>query len=121
MRAAKASGAGLMLMAVAVTPVPDGQPVTLVTTPAGAGVTVDVVGRAETATNVRYRLVLEGRSTGGVNRTDQSGAARLDPARETLLLRNRLGSVAGGGWRATLTVTLTDREYEIVREGGGEP
>lgn len=120
MRAGRLLGPGLMLMAAAVAPVPDSHPVTLVTTPVGTGVTVDVVGRAETATNVRYRLVLEGRSTGGVNRTDQSGAARLEPGRETLLLRNRLGSVAGGGWRATLTVTLADGEYEIVRDGGEE-
>lgn len=121
MRAPSLLRPGLMLVAAAAAPVPETRPVTIVTTLTGTGVTVDVVGRAETATNVRYRLVLEGRSTGGVNRTDQSGAARLEPARETLLLRNRLGDVTGGGWHATLTVTLADGEYEIVREGAGEP
>lgn len=96
------------------------RPVTLAVTPAGPGLAVEVRGDAGEPVAVRYRLELDSRSRGGVNRTVQSGATRLVPGEPRVLLRSAIGSV-GGGWRAVLEVTPEGGQpYRVERASDTE-
>lgn len=97
------------------------QPIQLVVEAAGEGVQLRVVGNATREVAVDYRLEVESGDRGNVNRSAQSGRARLVPGQEAELVRLRLGRAAAGNWVARMEVRLEDgTEYEQVKRANGE-
>lgn len=90
-------------------------PIVLETASVSDGVEVRVVGRANTPVNAVYTLEVSSGDSG--NRSTQKGQVRLQPDREHVLIRLRMGS-ASAKWSARLRVEPEGQEpYEEVRSG----
>lgn len=97
-------------VAAAAAPLSD-RPIDLVAHSGPSGMEIRIVGHAAAAQTVRYSLEV---TDGGGNHSSQSGTARLQPERESVLATVRLGSAGHDGWRATLSVTPEKGEPYVI-------
>jgi hypothetical protein len=100
----------------------DNPPIRLVSEAAGDGLRLKVVGSSDRALSADYRLEVSSESSGGTNRSVQSGGVRLQPGVPVTLVTLSLGSVKNGAWSARLHVTpKPGAAYEDVRTSADGP
>ena len=107
-----------LMLAVASGNAPMNQPLSLIVEPGQGFVRLTVRGQSQESCEARYELSVESGKTGHINRSKQSGIARLSPDTVATVATVTVGNIARDDWNAKLSVVpCRGKPYELSANG----
>lgn len=96
-----------------------GRPIRLDVVESGDKIVLTVVGSSDVAVDAAFKLKVASEGRGGVNRTNQSGRARLIPGKPVTMVTLSVANGEPSKWHATLDVEQ-DGVHSYTLERGSD-